>query len=132
MFPLVDFCRTQNYMVISCFCDESGKFRDKRVTVFAGLALLEDHAADFEREWRRNLYRVGLEVLSMKEAGRYNRPLSPRVDAIGLENRIEALMPFVELVRRHFEVIVTTATNTDDFNSAPDHVRAILGPNPHY
>ena len=41
-------------------------------------------------------------------------------------------MPFIECIRRHFEVITAAAVNVEQFQQSPENVRRILGPNPHY
>jgi hypothetical protein len=117
-------------MLVSCFCDESGKLQNTPTSAFAAVAGWENQFQEFEREWKRKLRGSGLDCLTMKEALNHRRPLSHRQPALGLENRITALMPFVECIRRHLEMVVGVGVDSDSFRSMPDNLRDSLPKDP--
>ena len=67
----------------------------------------------------------------MKDALRHNKPLSPIEPALGLQSRLDALLPFVECIRKHMEVIASVSVHSEAFDKAPSHIREALGKNPH-
>lgn len=119
-------------MLISAFFDESGKFRDKSTISFCGVADGTNDFGPFANAWTRELSRCGLKSLTMKEALNANRPLSKKRPAKGTEKRIEALMPFIECIRRHIGVVCSFAVDVKAFKAAPSEIRRLWGDNPHY
>ena len=60
--------------VTACF-DESGKFQDRDVVCFGGVASYAEDLTRFGEEWPRLLVRNGLKSLSAKDALNFKRPL---------------------------------------------------------
>jgi hypothetical protein len=119
-------------MNFSAFFDESGKFRDSSVIAFCGIAFNDNNRLPFMEEWNALLHRTGLKTITMKEALHHDRDLSKKKPARGLQNRIDALLPFVQCVRRNVSLIVSMAVDVVEFKKLPSHAREILGKNPHY
>lgn len=96
------FGKKRDWLVsISGFFDESGKFKDRDVIAFGGVAaqtILFDQY--FAEEWRFLLNVCGLESLTVKEAFNVRRPLSDKLPALGIDERIKALLPFILCVRK--------------------------------
>ncbi len=86
----------------------------------------------FSNEWRRLLWTHGLTVLSAKEAFNYRIPLGKKVSALGLDERIKALTPYIACIRKHLEVVTGVALDVKAFNSLPSHYFQLLGDNPFF
>jgi hypothetical protein len=120
-------------MLISAFFDESGKFQDHSTVSFCGVAAVAKEFDAFGPDWNRELYRAGLKYLTMKEALNAKRSLSKKRPAKGTEKRVEALMPFVNCIKRHLGgVVFSLAVDVVAFKSAPSNIREIWGDNPNY
>lgn len=119
-------------MLISGFFDESGKFKDQAVISFAGVAGSNDEFKAFGADWEHLLFRTGLKMLTMKEALNVKRPLSKKRPALGLKNRMDALMPFVVCVRRDLKYVISTCVHAEAFNNLRTSTQKMLGTDPHY
>lgn len=119
-------------VTITAAFDESGKFKDHTVVAFGGVACPAIEVQSFSTGWARCLYINGLESLTMKEALRHNRPLSEKNPALGLDARIEALLPFISCIRTHLQAIVGIALDVKAFTNLPSHYHQILGNDPFF
>jgi hypothetical protein len=119
-------------MTVSGFFDESGKFKDHKVISIGCVAAFNQHVDDFAHNWGRLLFINGLENLSAKNVLNYNRPLSRKVDAFGVRERTDALLPFIACVRKHLEVIVGCAVDVRAFKKLPSHFFQVYGTDPSY
>jgi len=118
-------------LTISTFFDESGKFKDHDVVSFGGVMSPSAHfAGSFASEWARCLDTNGLKTLTMKEALHTERPLSPKNPALGVENRIASLVPFINCIRKHLMVITGLAIDVRAYAALPSHYRQAMGDNP--
>src|SRR6266704_1167141 len=119
-------------MTVSAFIDESGKFKDHKVV---SLGLVASFAEDFKNianECGRLLHFNGLKELSAKKVLNANRPLSDKVDAIGVRNRTDALLPFVTCIRKHLQVVSGIAIDVRTFKKLPSHFFQFFGTDPIY
>ena len=89
--------------IFQAFFDESGKFKDKHVISFCGLAAPLDKVRSFDDEWNGILRGYGLPYLTMKRALRRNIRFSSAIRANSVQERNEVLKPFTECIRKHFE-----------------------------
>jgi hypothetical protein len=120
-------------MTISAFFDESGKFKDQDVVTFCGVAApalqFQQH---FANDWLRCLNANDIFSLTAKEAFNSRRPLSEKNPALGLDNRIDSLLPFLACIRKHIHVVTGVAINVKEFKKLPSHYYQLLGNNPHF
>ena len=120
-------------VTVSSFFDESGKFKDHDVVSFGGVVSPAQHFGNqFAAEWARCLYANGLKTLEMKEALKHHRPLSEKNPALGIENRIAALLPFMDCIRRHLMVITSLAIDVKAFRALPSHYFQMMGDDPNF
>lgn len=118
-------------MSVSGFFDESGKFNDHAVVAFGGVAArTELFQNSFVADWRFLLHDCGLICLSVKDAFNYRRPLSAKVEALGLNERIKVILPFIACIRLHLQLIVGCAIDVEAFKRLPSHYYQVLGDNP--
>jgi len=106
-------------MTFSAFFDESGKFKDHKIISFGGVASFEPDIANFAQEWGSLLFRNGLKELTVKAAFRFHVPLSKKNQDIGLENRINALLPFVRCIRKHLLMVTGIAIDVEAYKKLP-------------
>jgi len=121
--------------IFQAFLDESGKFRDKRVVSFCGFCAPVSKLAAFQDEWHSLLRLHGMPELSMKRALRRKVKLGTNTDAHSIEERIDALRPFAECARNHFELGVAIVVDVDAYKDWPIPAKqrfAAGSPNPHY
>jgi len=111
-------------VTISSYMDESGKFLDSDVVVI-GFIVVFNLPADFADEWGYWLRENGLQFLEMKEASKLYRPLSDKNPAHEPSQRIRALQPFLQCVRRHFHMIGGVAIDTKEYSSIAEEHRKI-------
>jgi len=120
-------------MTISAFFDESGKFKDQDVVTFCGVAApalqFQQHFAD---DWLRCLNTAGIFALTAKEAFNPRRPFSEKNPALGIEDRIKALLPFLTCIRKHIHIVTGIAIDVKAFKRLPPHYYRLLGDNPHF
>jgi len=113
--------------------DESGKFQDSEVVVYGFVVALNlSHVGDFVNDWAYLLHQNGIQFLEMKEALKLHRPLSEKVSAMGVEDRIAALKPFVLCIRRHFHMISRVAIDVKEYKKLPEQYREMWGNDPGY
>src|SRR6266436_6670581 len=93
-------------MTVSGFIDESGKFRDHKVICIGCVAAFNQHVQDFALEWGKLLYVNGMKSFHTTRALRHHVPLGTKTDAIGVEKRIDALLPFIACIRKNLEVAI--------------------------
>jgi hypothetical protein len=119
-------------MTVSSFFDESGKFKDHEIISIGCVAAFNQHVEEFARNWGRLLHINGLKELTAKQALNHKRPLSAKVDAFGVRNRTDALVPFIDCMRKHLEVIVGCVVDVAEFKSLPPHFFQVFGKDPAY
>ena len=119
-------------MMISAFCDESGKFDSEPAVSFAAVAGTPAEFSDFHDEWQRHLRLNGLKVLTMKRALNATKRLSESRSALGCANRIDALLPFIECIRKRLQNIVTVAVDVEAYKNAPSVIQGIWTQDPHF
>jgi hypothetical protein len=118
-------------VTISSYIDESGKFLDSEVVVI-GFLVAFNMVPGFADEWGYWLHENGLEFLEMKEALKLFRPLSKKVAAHEPLQRINALMPFLRCIRRHFHMIGGVAIDVKEYAALPEQHRKIWSDDPCY
>ena len=120
-------------MLASGFFDESGKFRDKKVICLGGVAsYAHDFNRDFTFEWGRLIRLNGIKVFSAKKALNHRRKLGTNCDAIGIERRTDALLPFVECIRKYLQVVSGTVVDVDAYRGLPSHIHQMFTDDPVY
>jgi hypothetical protein len=120
-------------LTISSFFDESGKFKDHDVVSFGGVVSPSAHfGGAFANNWAQCLDAIGLTTLTMKDALNAGRPLSAKTPAVGVENRITSLMPFIDCIRKHLMVITALAIDVRAYSALPSHYRQAMGNNPSF
>jgi hypothetical protein len=120
-------------MTVSGFFDESGKFKDHAVISFGGVAApAQNFSGNFVQDWRHSLIVNGLGMLTVKEAFTAGRPLSERTPALGITNRIEAILPFIACIRKHLQLVTGVALDVDAFKALPSHYFKVLGNRPEF
>lgn len=120
--------------IFQTFLDESGKFKDKRVVSFCGFVSPLARVREFEEEWNGLLRHFGLHCLTMKRALRRKIPFSPNTKAKSAEERNKAFVPFIECIRKHFEMGVAITVDVDAYKKwSPQAKRRVGGSDdPHY
>jgi hypothetical protein len=119
-------------MMISAFCDESGKFKDQSVVSFATVAGTPKDFSDLHDDWQQHLRLNGLRVLTMKRALNASKPLSKKRSALGLANRLDALLPFVECIRKHLQNVLAIAIDVEAYKTASGVIRKSWTEDPHF
>lgn len=119
-------------MTISAFFDESGKFQNQSVISFGGVTSDGWDFAAFGKEWDELLHVNGLESLTMKEVLKAHLPLSASVEALGTNNRVSALLPFISCIRKHLQCAAGMALDANTFKALPSHYFQALGDNPFF
>lgn len=117
-------------MVISAFFDESGKIGDHSEVSYAGVACLSHEYDAFDKEWSALLRGDGHSCLSMKGALNDQRPFTRRNPAIGAKKRIDALLPYVACVKKHFRAIICSVIDADCFRDLDSETKGNLHKNP--
>jgi hypothetical protein len=118
-------------MSFSAFFDESGKFQSQPSISFGGVAAPNRNCDAFAENWDDLLKSLRIETLSMKAALQFERPLSDKVPAVGVVRRIEALLPFIECLRKHMMVVSGVAVKSSAFEASPISFKKMWG-NPIY
>ena len=119
-------------MGISAFLDESGKFKDHPVVSLCAIVSATAHFNAFADEWGSCLEIAGLEVISAKKVLNANRPLSHKLPALGIDKRVDALIPFIACIRKHLAFITGVAIDVAGFKGLPSHYHRIFGTDPFY
>jgi hypothetical protein len=119
-------------MLVNAYFDESGKYKDHDLVCFGGVSSYQKDFVEFGDEWARLLHKNGLKILSCKDALKSHLPLGKKNDALGIEKRTEALLPFIACVRKHLQVITGIAFDAKSFRQLPSHVFQALGTDPNY
>jgi len=121
-------------IIRSLYCDESGKFLDKKVITFCGLCASPSALDKFEDRWNQELRRTGLHYLTMKEALQADKELGPLIPKQSIKERIEVLKPFAACLVETFEFGVVIAVNVEAFRRTADQIKRETsgGENPIY
>lgn len=125
--------REQLMGIIHGYFDESGKV-DKPVVAFCGLVGASSRIQSFDDEWNGILRSYEMDFLTMKRAFKANAPLSPRIRKQSFAERIEALKPFADCIRKHFEYGIAAAVDVAAYKALSRGAKKQLGgsDNPHY
>src|SRR5947207_2860364 len=94
-----DESRKELMTFLTGYFDESGKFKDHKVVSFAGFVGDVRGWEMLHMEWMRLLAKNGLKVMKACKAIRYQSPLSKKMPALGVDARVNALMPFLKATR---------------------------------
>src|ERR1700730_3064555 len=104
-----------SYTTVNAFFDESGKFKDHKVICFGGVASYAEHVTQFAQQWSLLLLRNGITGLSAKTILNPNRPLSAKNKDVGAAKRIDALLPFIQCIRKNLLVVTGITIDVDVF-----------------
>jgi hypothetical protein len=122
---------TEWIVTINAFCDESGKFHDRSVVSFGGIAAPSStFNYGFCAAWGGYLHHLGLEELSLKHVFNHHLPLSDKRPALGIDERLRTLMPFVRFIRKHMHALVCVSVDCIAFKGLPSHQKEVLGRDP--
>lgn len=119
-------------MNVSAFFDESGKFKDHRIICIGCVAAFNEHVDSFADEWGRLLALNGMKSFHAQKALKHHVPLGTRNEALGPENRVEALLPFIACIRKHLEVAVGCWVDAKAFKALPSNFYRVYGKDPSY
>ena len=119
-------------MNVSGFIDESGKADTSKVISIGCVASYNNHFDDFVQGWGRLLALNGLKEFHANKAFQHYKPLSKRVDAIGVQSRIDALMPFVLCIRKHLQFAAGCVVDVRAFKKLPKMFFKGYGEDPCY
>ena len=119
-------------MTVSSFIDESGKFRDHKVICIGCVAGFNQHVDDFAHEWGRLLQLNGMKNFHTNRSLKHHVTLGTKNDALGIEKRIHALLPFIACIRKNLEVAMGCWVDVKAFKSLPSHFFKVFGDDPSY
>jgi hypothetical protein len=119
-------------MTVSAFIDESGKFKDHKVICIGCVAGFNEHVDNFAQEWGRLLEQNGMKNFHATKALKHHVPLGTKNAALGLKDRIEALLPFVRCIRKHLGVASGCWIDVKIFKNLPSHFFQVFGHDPSY
>lgn len=117
--------------IIHSYFDESGKFKDRSVVSFCGVVASPARIASFNEEWQECLRQSRIPFLTMKDAVRFNTPLSKSNPALGIKKRTAVLSKFARIVIAHFETALAAAVDVKAHQSEKA-IQKNLGEDPHY
>jgi hypothetical protein len=119
--------------ILHGYFDESGKV-DKPVVAFCGFIAAASRIQAFDDEWNSILRGYEMDFLTMKRALKAHTPLSPKIRKQSFAERIEALKPFADCIRKHFEYGIASAVDVAAFKDLSPGAKKQLGgiENPHY
>jgi len=109
--------------VISPLFDESGKFQNQPSICFGGVAAPSANCQAFADHWDEMPKSIKVETLSMKDALRFDRPLSEAVAALGTASLADTLLPFIECIRKHVMFVTALAVKSSVFNDSPERFK---------
>jgi len=132
MFAAIADVESDWQMTVSGFIDESGKFKDHKVIAIGCVAAFNQHVDDFAYNWGRLLALNGLKNFHATKALKHHVPFSEKYPALGLENRIDAILPFIACIRKYLEVVMGCAVDVRAFKKLPPHIFKVYGANPSY
>jgi hypothetical protein len=116
-------------MGVFAYFDDSGKEDDKNVICLGCVAAFQERFDDFHRDWKHLLEANGLAVVSGKDVFNYNKPLSEKNPAFGVEARTAALLPFVLCIRKQLHLISGTVIDIKEWKQVPSHLKQFVGNN---
>jgi hypothetical protein len=96
------------------------------------VAAFNQHVDDFAHEWGRLLQLNGMKDFHTSQALRHRIPLSKKVDALGVEKRTDALLPFIACIRKHLDMAIGCWVDVKVFKSLPPHFLKVFGNDPSY
>src|SRR5882672_4058298 len=124
--------RREISMTVSGFIDESGKFRDHKIICIGCVAAFNERLGGFAQEWGRLLQSNGMMNFHATKALRHHVPLGTKIEAKGLEQRIDALLPFIACIRKHLEVVIGCWVDAKAFKELPSDFFRVFGNDPSY
>lgn len=114
--------------IFHAYCDESGKKGDHPVVTFSGLCLPHAKLASFDLEWEQLLRRIAKPSLHMARATRLSENYGPTMPRRQTPvERVDALQPFAECIRRNFELGIMIAVEVRAFNALSPMAKRALG-----
>jgi len=119
-------------MTVSGFIDESGKFRDQKIICIGCVAAFNERLGGFAQEWGRLLQSNGMMNFHATKALRHHVPLGTKTEAKGLEQRIDALLPYIACIRKHLEVVIGCWVDAKAFKELPSDFFRVFGNDPSY
>ena len=114
-------------VALEAFFDESGKFHSGPVVSLACVVGNSGDLDAFNPAWGSALVRADLACLAAKEAFLTNKPLSSRIPAQTVSERIETLKPFIEAIQQHLQIGVIAVFDVKAYEAASKKVRHHFG-----
>ncbi len=120
--------------VLNAYLDESGKHADNKVVALGGVCASPTSIHELEECWNGLLRRYGMSSLHMKEALRLKKPLGKAIKANTAQERIDALKPFADCIRRHVELGLSITIDVGAYAAMSVEGRKRIGgsEDPHY
>ena len=135
LLGLADLWEQEPFMaIIHAFCDESGKHHADAIVSFVALCTPLSRAKTFSDAWEGLLRRHRIkDGFHMVDAIRPGKPLG-NIPAQSIEERIEALKPFIDCISQHFEFGFAQGWEVAGWRSWSDLARQAMGSpdNPYY
>ena len=113
--------------IFHSYCDESGKQGDSPFPTFSALCLPCLNLQAFDKDWEQELRIIGKPYLHMAKASRLSQNYGNIPRNQTAKERIAALSPFAECIKKHFEVGVMMAMETKAFKVLTPTARQALG-----
>lgn len=120
--------------ILHSFFDESGKFQDHEVVALCGFGASELQLRDFDKQWKSQLRRCGMDSLHWVKARRNGKPLGKNVGPQTLKQRINDLKPFADCVNDYLGIGISLAFEVTGYTSFAQDSKDLLGgvDNPFY
>jgi hypothetical protein len=120
--------------ILHAFFDESGKFKDHRIVAFCGFGASESQLKDFNKQWKNQLRRCGMETLHWVKARRNGKPLGNNIGIQSLKDRINDLKPFADCINDYLGLGVACVFEVSGYTSFAQSSKNLLGgsDNPFY
>jgi len=116
------------------FFDESGKFQDHQVVAFCGFGASDSQLVEFDKQWKNQLRRCGMDALHWVKARRSGKALGDNIGPQKAVERINDLKPFADCVNDYLGVGVACAFEVTGYTSFAKEAKSLLGgsDNPFY
>src|SRR5258708_30561338 len=120
--------------ILHSFFDESGKFQDHHVVAFCGFGASESQLRDFDKHWKNQLRRCGMDCLHWVKARRNGKALGSNIGPQTLKERINDLKPFADCVNDYLGIGMSLAFEVTGYTSFAQDSKDLLGgvDNPFY
>lgn len=131
-YGLPDYIEDGIIMTVSGFIDESGKFKDHKIICLGCVASFNQHVDEFAHAWGSLLAMNGMKKFHATKALKHHVPLGTKNAALGLENRIDALIPFIDCIRKYLAIAMGCWIDVKAFKALPSHFFQVFGHDPSY